>query len=56
LHRQPAYRHFPTAPQGLPVADALARTVLSLPIHPDLADSDQARIIAAIHDLVARKA
>ena len=54
LHRQPAYRHFPTAPQGLPVAEALARTVLSLPIHPDLADSDQARIIAAIRDLVAK--
>jgi dTDP-4-amino-4,6-dideoxygalactose transaminase len=56
LHRQPAYRHFPAAPQGLPVAEALARTVLSLPIHPDLADSDQARIIAAIRDLVAKKA
>jgi dTDP-4-amino-4,6-dideoxygalactose transaminase len=51
LHRQPAYRHFPTAPQGLPVAEALARTVLSLPIHPDLEDTDQARIIAAIRDL-----
>ncbi|HSA81817.1 MAG TPA: DegT/DnrJ/EryC1/StrS family aminotransferase [Geminicoccaceae bacterium] len=55
LHRQPAYRHFPTAPQGLPIAEALARTVLSLPIHPDLEDSDQARVIAAIRDLVARK-
>ena len=52
LHRQPAYRHFPTAPDGLPVAEALARTVLSLPIHPDLADADQARIIAAIRELI----
>ena len=48
LHRQPAYRQFPTAPRGLPVAEALAATVLSLPIHPDLAEGDQARIIDAI--------
>lgn len=53
LHRQPAYRSFPTAPDGLPVAEALARTVLSLPIHPDLAEADQARIIAAICELLA---
>jgi dTDP-4-amino-4,6-dideoxygalactose transaminase len=56
LHRQPAYGHFPVAPPGLPVAEALARTVLSLPIHPDLEDSDQARIIAAIRDLVQKRA
>lgn len=48
LHRQPAYRHFPAAPRGLPVAEALAATVLSLPIHPDLAEGDQDRIIDAI--------
>jgi dTDP-4-amino-4,6-dideoxygalactose transaminase len=48
LHRQIAYRHFPTAPAGLPVAEALAASVLSLPIHPDLADADQARIIEAV--------
>jgi dTDP-4-amino-4,6-dideoxygalactose transaminase len=48
LHRQAAYRHFPTAPAGLPVAEALAASVLSLPIHPDLAVTDQERIVAAI--------
>lgn len=48
LHRQPAYHHFPIAPRGLPVSEALAASVLSLPIHPDLAADDQARIIDAI--------
>ncbi|MCC2662966.1 MAG: UDP-2-acetamido-2-deoxy-3-oxo-D-glucuronate aminotransferase [Geminicoccaceae bacterium] len=56
LHRQPAYRDCPTAPDGLPVAEALARTVLSLPIHPDLQDDDQARIIATIRELVGKGA
>jgi dTDP-4-amino-4,6-dideoxygalactose transaminase len=56
LHRQPAFAHFPSAPGGLPVAETLARRVLSLPIHPDLEAADQVRIIAAIRDLVAKGA
>jgi dTDP-4-amino-4,6-dideoxygalactose transaminase len=48
LHAQAAYRHFPRAPRGLPVAEALAATVLSLPIHPDLAENEQDRVIEAI--------
>jgi dTDP-4-amino-4,6-dideoxygalactose transaminase len=52
LHQQPAYRHFPRAPGGLPVAEALAAAVLSLPIHPDLAPGEQAEIIAAIRELI----
>ncbi len=54
LHRQPAYAHFPTAPGGLPVAESLARRVLSLPIHPDLELADQARIVAAIRELIEK--
>jgi UDP-2-acetamido-2-deoxy-ribo-hexuluronate aminotransferase len=54
LHRQPAFAHFPTAPGGLPVAETLAGCVLSLPIHPDLEPSDQARIIAAIRELIEK--
>jgi dTDP-4-amino-4,6-dideoxygalactose transaminase len=30
------------------VAEALAATVLSLPIHPDLAENEQDRVIEAI--------
>ncbi len=54
LHRQPAFAQLPTAPGGLPVAETLARRVLSLPIHPDLAPADQARIIAAIRELIEK--
>ena len=48
LHRQPAYRRFPVAPGGLPVAEALAERVLSLPMHPYLDDTAQARVIEAV--------
>ncbi len=56
LHRQPAFEQFPTAPDGLPVAERLASRVLSLPIHPDLEPAAQFRIISAIRDLVAKGA
>jgi UDP-2-acetamido-2-deoxy-ribo-hexuluronate aminotransferase len=56
LHRQPAFARLPRAPRGLPVAETLAGRVLSLPIHPDLGADDQARIIAAIRELVAKEA
>jgi dTDP-4-amino-4,6-dideoxygalactose transaminase len=54
LHRQPAYAGFPRAP-ALPVAEALASSVISLPMHADLAQQDQARIIDAISALVGEK-
>lgn len=47
LHRQPAYREFPTAATGLPASETLAETVLSLPMHPYLSDDDLAMIAAA---------
>ena len=48
LHRQTAYRACPVAGGGLPVAERLAETVLSLPMHPDLDDATQDRIVAAL--------
>lgn len=48
LHRQPAYRGFPTSPTGMPVSEELARDVLSLPIHPYLTEDDQQRVIDAL--------
>jgi dTDP-4-amino-4,6-dideoxygalactose transaminase len=47
LHRQPAYAPYP-APVGAPVADRLAQRVLSLPIHPYLDESSQARVVEAL--------
>jgi UDP-2-acetamido-2-deoxy-ribo-hexuluronate aminotransferase len=54
LHHQPAYATFPRAPR-LSVAESLPGRVISLPIHADLAQDDQARIIGAISALVAQK-
>ena len=48
LHLQTAYRGFPVAGNGAPVAQALAAEVLSLPMHPYLAEADQDRVIAAV--------
>jgi len=47
MHQQAPYAHFPQ-PNGLPVTEAKAGTVLALPMHPYLAPADQDRIIAAI--------
>jgi dTDP-4-amino-4,6-dideoxygalactose transaminase len=48
LHRQTAYRHFPVAGNGLPVSEALADEVISLPLHPYLEPAVQDRIIDAV--------
>lgn len=52
LHRQIAYRAFPTASDGLPVSDVLSNEVLSLPMHPYLDETTQDRVIAAVIEAV----
>ena len=47
LHQQTAYRDYPSAGNGLPVSDTIAKEVLSLPMHPYLAADLQDRIIDA---------
>jgi dTDP-4-amino-4,6-dideoxygalactose transaminase len=47
LHRQEAYGSYPVAGNGLPVTDRLAQEVISLPMHPYLAEETQDRVIAA---------
>jgi dTDP-4-amino-4,6-dideoxygalactose transaminase len=53
LHQQTAYRGFPSAGNGLPVSDAIAHEVISLPMHPYLAPELQDRIIAATRVAIA---
>ncbi len=53
LHRQPAYRHFPLAEGGVPVSEALAEEVLSLPMHAYLDSPIQDRIIDSVRRAVA---
>ena len=47
-HLQPAYERHPRGPQGLPVTEAKKDVVISLPIHSDLDEATQDRIVAAV--------
>ena len=53
LSQQEGYRHFPAVPGGVPVSERLSRQVVSLPMHPYLADSDQQRIIDTVRNALA---
>lgn len=48
MHMQPAYSRFPQGAGGLPVTERLKDRVLSLPMHSDLDEATQDRIIAAV--------
>ncbi len=48
LHEQEAYRAFPVAGNGLPVAESLTGRVLSLPMHPYLDEKTQDWIINSV--------
>ncbi len=46
LNQQPAYAHL-CCPDCSPVAQQIARQVMSLPMHPDLTEAEQDRILSA---------
>jgi dTDP-4-amino-4,6-dideoxygalactose transaminase len=48
LHRQTAYKQYPSAGNGLPVSELVAGQVVSLPLHPYLESNDQDRIVEAV--------
>jgi dTDP-4-amino-4,6-dideoxygalactose transaminase len=48
LHRQAPYARYPVAPGGLPVTEALAARVMSLPMHAYLDETTQDRIIEGL--------
>ena len=52
IHKQGVYSVYPTAPGGLPVTEAKAGQVISLPMHPYLAEDDQDQVVAAIRAFV----
>jgi dTDP-4-amino-4,6-dideoxygalactose transaminase len=54
IHRQGVYSAYPQAPGGLPVTEAKAEVVISLPMHPYLEPDDQDRIIAAVRAWAGR--
>jgi dTDP-4-amino-4,6-dideoxygalactose transaminase len=54
LHRQEAYRQYPTVDGGVPVSDRLADEVISLPMHPYLDAATQDRIVDAVRRVIGR--
>jgi dTDP-4-amino-4,6-dideoxygalactose transaminase len=56
IHQQAPYARYPTAPGGLPVTDAKAGVVISLPMHPYLTEADQDLIVAAVRAFVKKNA
>jgi dTDP-4-amino-4,6-dideoxygalactose transaminase len=56
IHKQGVYSVYPVAPGGLPVTQAKAGRVISLPMHPYLSDDDQDQVIAAIRAFVKKNA
>ena len=51
VHLQEAYKgRVLLAPDGLPVTEALAPRVLSLPMYPELSDADALTVAAAVRD------
>ena len=56
IHKQGVYSHYPVAPGGLPVTEAKAGQVISLPMHPYLKQDDQDVIIATIRAFVTKNA
>jgi dTDP-4-amino-4,6-dideoxygalactose transaminase len=52
VHLQKAYSHLGGKPGDFPVSERVAKTQLSLPIYPELSDSDVARVVDAIKSFV----
>ncbi len=53
LHQQTAYRGYPVGAGGVEVSERLAGTVVSLPMHPYLSETDQDLVIAAVRSAAA---
>jgi UDP-2-acetamido-2-deoxy-ribo-hexuluronate aminotransferase len=55
LNLQPAYRHL-SMPDATPMAERVARRVVSLPMHADLDVTTQDRIVDAVQQAMPRRA
>jgi len=54
LHMQPVFEHLGQKEGSFPHSEAAARRVISLPMHPYLAEADQVKVVAALKEAVAR--
>ncbi|CAN5160124.1 DegT/DnrJ/EryC1/StrS family aminotransferase [soil metagenome] len=48
IHLQPAYQFLNLSEGSFPVSEELSKSVVSLPIYPDMPKADQERVVAAI--------
>lgn len=48
LHLHEPYAKYPVAPGGLPVTEAVAHRVVSLPMHPDMSDAHIDQVCSAV--------
>ncbi len=48
IHLQPAYQYLDLKEGAFPVSEELSKSVVSLPIYPDMPKADQERVVAAI--------
>ena len=53
LHMQPVFGYLGQGEGAYPVAEAAARRVISLPMHPYLTEEQQLQVVAALKDAVA---
>jgi len=51
LNEQPAYAHL-AGTDGTPIAARIARQILCLPMHADLSEAEQLRIVAPLLDAI----
>jgi UDP-2-acetamido-2-deoxy-ribo-hexuluronate aminotransferase len=54
IHKQDVYSVYPLGPGGLPVSEAKASQVISLPMHPYLTIETQDRVINAVREFAGR--
>ena len=54
MHRQTAFSYLNLDDNRCPISDQLADTVISLPIHPYLSETDQDKICAAVRDFLKK--
>ena len=54
LHLQPAYRFLKYRRGDFPVAESIAKTALSLPIHPHLSRADVEKVVGAVKSAIRR--
>jgi dTDP-4-amino-4,6-dideoxygalactose transaminase len=54
VHLQPCFRHLGGRLGQFPVSEQIARTVLSLPLHPELSEDDQLYVIDTVNAFTAQ--